>query len=85
MTAVHACTLEQGLGPFLLSDMQTKTSNDYFSESANNISFFFEENAFDDQGQLRQPKALSINKMGHGALLPLLFDFTVRWVCCLTC
>ena len=49
-------------------DTQTKTSNDYFSESANNISFFFEENAFDDQGQLRQPKALSINKMGHGAM-----------------
>lgn len=69
MYALHACTFEQYLGPFLLSDMQTKTSNDYFSESANNISFFFEENAFDDQGQLRQPKALSINKMGHGALL----------------
>ena len=47
--------------------VQSKTSNAYFSESANNISFFFEEHAFDVQGQLRQPKALSINKMGHGA------------------
>ena len=46
--------------------MQTKTTTDYFYESANNISFFFEENAFDDDRQLRQPKALSINKMGHG-------------------
>lgn len=48
--------------------LQTKTTNDYFSESANNISFFFEENAFDEQGNLRQPKAVSINKMGHGRL-----------------
>ena len=46
--------------------MQTKTSTDYFNESANNISFFFEENAFDEDGELRQPKALSINKIGHG-------------------
>ena len=61
----------------LLCDIQTKTSNDYFSESANNISFFFEENAFDDDGQLRQPKALSINKMGHGSVQSLLS--TLSW------
>lgn len=51
--------------------VQTKTSNDYFNESANNISFFFEENAFGDNGELRQPKALSINKIGHGMASPL--------------
>ena len=50
--------------------LQTKTSDDYFSNSANNVSFFFEENAFDEQGNLRQPKAFSINKMGHGMLTP---------------
>ena len=49
--------------------------NDYFNESANNISFFFEEHAFDEQGTLRQPKAFSINKMGHGTDMPLQICF----------
>ena len=29
------------------------------------VRFFFEEEAFDDAGQLKQPKTLSINKIGH--------------------
>lgn len=37
----------------------------YFLNSANNISCFFEEEAFDAQGNLRQDKSLSINKIGH--------------------
>jgi phytanoyl-CoA hydroxylase len=41
-------------------------SDDYFLKSAGNISYFFEEKAFDDKGELRQSKALSINKIGHG-------------------
>ncbi len=45
--------------------MQAVTSDDYFFESANNISFFFEEGAHDQEGTLRQEKALSINKIGH--------------------
>lgn len=44
---------------------QQKTSDDYFYESADKISFFFEEKAFDDEGKLKQPKQLSINKVGH--------------------
>ncbi|CAI9095990.1 OLC1v1032043C2 [Oldenlandia corymbosa var. corymbosa] len=40
-------------------------TNDYFFESAEKISFFFEEKAFDDEGNLKQPKQLSINKVGH--------------------
>lgn len=44
---------------------QKKTSDDYFYESAEKISFFFEEKAFDDDGNLKQPKQLSINKVGH--------------------
>lgn len=44
---------------------QEQHTDHYFLNSANNISCFFEEEAFDAQGNLRQPKALSINKIGH--------------------
>src|SRR5262245_52039698 len=44
---------------------QTRTSDDYFLESGDKICFFFEENAFNSDGSLRQEKALSINKIGH--------------------
>jgi len=37
----------------------------YFQESGDKIRFFFEEEAFDAAGKLRQPKAQSINKIGH--------------------
>jgi phytanoyl-CoA hydroxylase len=37
----------------------------YFRESGDKIRFFFEEEAFDDAGRLRQDKRLSINKIGH--------------------
>ena len=44
---------------------QTRTTDDYFLQSGDQIRFFFEEDAFDESGNLRQSKELSINKIGH--------------------
>ncbi len=51
--------------PVFTTNEQTRAVDDYFLDSAETIRCFFEEEAFDDQGQLRQAKALSINKIGH--------------------
>jgi phytanoyl-CoA hydroxylase len=44
---------------------QKRTSDEYFLDSGDKISFFFEENAFSPDGSLRQAKEHSINKIGH--------------------
>ena len=45
---------------------EAKTKSDaYFLTSGDTVRCFFEEEAFDASGALRQPKALSINKIGH--------------------
>jgi phytanoyl-CoA hydroxylase len=44
---------------------QNRTSDDYFLESGDKIRFFFEENAFNSDGTLKQNKEHSINKIGH--------------------
>ncbi len=53
-----------GAGIFTTQDQSTAT-DDYFLQSDNTIRCFFEEEAFDEQGRLRQDKSLSINKIGH--------------------
>lgn len=47
------------------TDEQSRRTDDYFLDSADRIHFFFEEEAFDEAGRLRQAKARSINKIGH--------------------
>ncbi|HEY0488738.1 MAG TPA: phytanoyl-CoA dioxygenase family protein [Telluria sp.] len=44
---------------------QEAATDQYFLGSDNTIRCFFEEEAFDENGRLRQAKALSINKIGH--------------------
>jgi phytanoyl-CoA hydroxylase len=44
---------------------QASATDDYFLRSDNTVRCFFEEEAFGEDGQLRQEKALSINKIGH--------------------
>lgn len=44
---------------------QSKTRDDYFLSSGDKIRCFFEEDAFGCDGQLKQAKSLSINKIGH--------------------
>ncbi|MGE4071600.1 MAG: phytanoyl-CoA dioxygenase family protein [Lysobacterales bacterium] len=44
---------------------QALATDHYFLDSADQIRCFFEEEAFTEDGQLRQPKHLSINKIAH--------------------
>jgi phytanoyl-CoA hydroxylase len=44
---------------------QTRVSNGEFLASGSDIWCFFEEDAFDSNGQLRAAKEVSINKIGH--------------------
>lgn len=44
---------------------QSRVSDDYFLESGDKIRFFFEEDAFLPNGELKQSKEQSINKIGH--------------------
>jgi len=44
---------------------QTQLGDKYFEESGDKIRFFFEHDAFDGDGNLKQPKQDSLNKIGH--------------------
>jgi phytanoyl-CoA hydroxylase len=53
---------QAGSGVFSTRD---QNADAWFLGSADSVRCFFEEDAFDGNGGLRQPKALSINKLGH--------------------
>jgi phytanoyl-CoA hydroxylase len=57
---------------------QNRHSDDYFLTSGDKIRFFFEEDAFNADGTLKQAKEQSINKIGHALhdLDPLFNEFS---------
>jgi len=57
---------------------QMRASDAWFLGSDNTVRCFFEEEAFDADGRLKQAKALSINKIGHAMhdLDPVFSAFT---------
>jgi phytanoyl-CoA hydroxylase len=65
----RAAELVQEFDPSVVSIFstheQTRTSDDYFLQSGDQIRFFFEEDAFSPDGTLKQSKEQSINKVGH--------------------
>ena len=80
---VRAATLvrefdPQGLVSVFSTHEQTRTSDEYFLESGDQIRFFFEENAFHPDGTLRQSREQSINKIGHALhdLDPIFDEFS---------
>jgi phytanoyl-CoA hydroxylase len=57
---------DPGQGSAIFTTQNQATSLDaYFLRSDNTVRCFLEEEAFDQQGRLRQDKSLSINKIGH--------------------
>lgn len=55
----------RGYASIFQTENQSRVSDDYFLNSGGNISFFFEKDAFREDGELRQDIFHSLNKIGH--------------------
>ena len=73
--AIVAAFEPSGLGSVFTTHDQARNANADFLASGERITCFFEEEAYAPNGQLRQPKSESINKIGHALHdLDLVFD-----------
>lgn len=63
---VAAFDLTSDVRSIFSTNEQTRRSDEYFLDSGEAIRCFFEPEAFDSAGELRQPLERSINKLGHG-------------------
>jgi phytanoyl-CoA hydroxylase len=61
---VDAFDPSEGAGIFSTSDL-SRSAEQWFLDSGDQVRCFFEEDAFDADGRLRVPKARAINKIGH--------------------
>ena len=56
----------EGRASIFQTNEQSKSTDDYFLNSGNTISYFFEKDAFDLNGNLKTDLFHSLNKIGHG-------------------
>lgn len=68
----------KGVVSIFSTTKQEQNTTDYFMDSGDKIRFFFEEEAFTSEGNLKQEKEKSINKIGHALhdLDPLFQQFS---------
>jgi phytanoyl-CoA hydroxylase len=75
---VDAFDPAEGAGIFTTRDL-SRSAEQWFLDSGDQVRCFFEEEAFDADGRLRVPKARAINKIGHAMhhLDPVFADFSM--------